>query len=117
MTMTFPFSKKDKSPFKTTTQLPKTAQDTIPFIEAYDNGLFLVDENKYTLIFAFENIDYSLIRDSEQEEVYKKYVSLLNSLPSDIEYQEFIMNTEIDVSMLEKVLIPPAYNPNIDRVL
>ena len=68
MTMTFPFSKKDKSPFKTTTQLPKTAQDTIPFIEAYDNGLFLVDENKYTLIFAFENIDYVLIRDKEQEE-------------------------------------------------
>ena len=110
-------SGKKKAPFRKKVEIPKTAQDTIPFIEAYDNGLFLVDDEKYTLIFAFENIDYSLIRDSEQEEVYKKYVSLLNSLPSDIEYQEFIMNTEIDVSMLEKVLIPPAYNPNIDRML
>ena len=110
------FSKK-KAPFRKTVELPKTAQDSIPFIEAYDNGLFLVAENKYTLIFAFENIDYALIRDSEQTEVYEKYIALLNSLPPDVEYQEFIMNTEIDVSMLEKALIPPAYNPNIDKVL
>ena len=118
--MTSIFSKlfgKKKAPFRKKVEIPKTAQDSIPFIEAYDNGLLLVDEDKYTLIFAFENIDYSLIRDSEQIEVYDKYVRLLNSLPPDVEYQEFIMNTEIDISMLEKALIPPAYNPNIDRVL
>ena len=107
MTMSFPFSKKDKSPFKKTTQLPKTAQDTIPFIEAYDNGLFLVDENKYTLIFAFENIDYVLIRDKEQTDSYNKYMKLLNSLPCDINYQEFMMNTEVDVNVLKKAVIPP----------
>ena len=118
--MTSIFSKlfgKKKAPFRKKVELPKTAQDSIPFIEAYDNGLLLVDEEKYTLIFTFENIDYALIRDSEQTEVYEKYIALLNSLPPDIEYQEFIMNTEIDVSMLEKALIPPAYNPNIDKVL
>ena len=118
--MTSIFSKlfgKKKAPFRKKVELPKTAQDSIPFIEAYDNGLLLVDEEKYTLIFAFENIDYAFIRDSEQTEVYEKYIALLNSLPPDIEYQEFIMNTEIDVSMLEKALIPPAYNPNIDKVL
>ena len=111
MTMILQFFKKlfgkNKSPFKTTTQLPKTAQDTIPFIEAYDNGLFLVDENKYTLIFAFENIDYVLIRDKEQTDSYNKYMKLLNSLPSDINYQEFMMNTEVDVDVLKKAVIPP----------
>ena len=119
MTMISLFSKLfgKKAPYRKTVQLPKTAQDSIPFIEAYDNGLFLVDEDKYTLIFAFENIDYSLIRDSEQVEVYQKYIRLLNSLPTDIEYQEFIMNTEIDISMLEKALIPPVLNDNIDKVL
>ena len=58
--MTSIFSKlfgKKKAPFRKKVELPKTAQDSIPFIEAYDNGLLLVDEEKYTLIFAFENID------------------------------------------------------------
>ena len=110
-------SGKKKAPFRKTVEVPKTAQDSIPFIEAYDNRLFLVAENKYTLIFTFENIDYALIRDSEQVEVYEKYVRLLNSLPPEVEYQEFIMNTEIDTEMLEKALIPLTNNNNIDRAL
>ena len=92
--------------FSKTMTIPKTAQDTIPFVEAYDNGLFLVDEDTYTLIFAFENIDYSLLRDEEQYDCYEKYQKLLNALPTDISYQEFIMNSNLNLKKLEKVLSP-----------
>ncbi len=92
--------------FSRTMKLPKTAQDTIPFIEAYDNGLFLVKENTYTLIFAFENIDYSLLREAEQEEKYMQYKKLLNALPPDVSFQEFVMNSTSNSAKLEKVLIP-----------
>ena len=115
--MSFLFFKKKKSPYKKTTELPKTAQDTIPFIEAYDNGLFLVDENKYTIIFAFEDIDYILIRDSEQDDVYQKYIKLLNSLPTHVQYQEFIMNTEIDVEVLRKAIVPDEAKNRFGREL
>lgn len=88
-------------------KIPKTAQDTIPFIEAYDNGLFLVeDSGKYTIIFAYDNMDYSLMRDDEQKEIYGKYTKLMNALPSDIEYQEFIMNCKIDPEKLREILVP-----------
>ena len=92
--------------FSKTMQLPKTAQNTIPFIEAYDNGLFLVAENTYTLIFSFENLDYSLLRDDEKQDKYNQYQRLLNALPSDINYQEFIMNTTANSAKLERVLVP-----------
>ena len=115
--MSFLFFKKKKSPYKKRTELPKTAQDTIPFIEAYDNGLFLVDENKYTIIFAFEDIDYILIRDSEQDDVYQKYIKLLNSLPTHVQYQEFIMNTEIDVEVLRKAIVPDEAKNRFGREL
>lgn len=86
--------------------VPKTAQDTIPFMEAYDNGLFLIEENTYTLIFTYDNIDYSLMRDDEQQEIYARYTKLMNALPSDIKYQEFIMNSKIDPEKLREILIP-----------
>lgn len=92
--------------FGKTMSVPKTAQDTIPFIEAYDNGLFLVDEDTYTLIFAFDNVDYSLMRDQEQREIYEKYTKLMNALPTDVKYQEFIMNSKIDPEKLRSILIP-----------
>jgi len=92
--------------FEKKIKLPKTSQNSIPFIEAYDNGLFLVGEDKYTLIFSFENIDYALLRDVEKQDIYEKYSKLMNSLPSDINYQEFIMNSKINSEMLEQALIP-----------
>lgn len=90
--------------------LPKTAQATIPFIEAYENGLFLVAENTYSLIFSFENIDYTLIRDEEREKHYHNYMRLLNSLPTDVHYQELILNTEIDEETLRKNMLPKGDN-------
>ena len=87
-------------------RVPKTAQDTIPFIEAYESGLFLTGKDTYTLIFAYNNIDYFLFRDDEKEDIYEKYMRLLNALPSDIEYQEFTMNTEVDSDVLYRTLLP-----------
>ena len=89
-----------------TVDVPKTAQKTIPFQEAYENGLFLNYDGSYSLIFSFENIDYSLYRDEEKQEVYKKYTQLMNSIPTDIKLQEFIMNTDIDADILRETLMP-----------
>ena len=64
------FSKKQNNIFgNIKAKVPKTTQDTIPFIEAYENGLFLTGENTYTLIFAYNNIDYFLFRDDEKEDI------------------------------------------------
>lgn len=100
--------KKESNPlnfsFEKKVNIPKTAQDTIPFIEAYDNGIFLVDENKYTLLFTFENLDYSLLREEEQQELIHDYEKLMNGLPTDVSYQEFIMNRSINEEKLRAAL-------------
>ena len=85
--------------------IPKTAQKTIPFQEAYENGLFLNYDGSYSLIFSFENIDYSLFRDEEKQEIYKKYTHLLNSISPDVNVQEFIMNTDINTATLRNTLL------------
>ena len=79
--------------------IPKTAQKTIPFQEAYENGLFLNYDGSYSLIFSFENIDYSLFRDEEKQEVYKKYTQLMNSIPTDIKLQEFTITERLWVML------------------
>lgn len=68
--MIFQKKKNNDSLFSGGMQIPKTAQDTIPFWECYENGLFLVGKERYTLIFAFENLDYSLLRETEQQDTY-----------------------------------------------
>lgn len=112
--MTMFFWKKNKINKKflgaKTVSIPNTAQKTIPFQEAYENGLFLNYDGSYSLIFSFENIDYSLYRDEEKQEIYKKYTQLINTIPTDIHFQEFLMNTDIDTGTLTETLLSASYD-------
>ena len=69
----------------------KTAQDTIPFDEIYENGLFRSEET-FTIIFQLENLDYKVMRENEKDSFYEKYMHFLNTLPQDVQYQELVMN-------------------------
>lgn len=86
--------------------IPETAQQTIPFIEMYESGVMLVDQNKYTIIFGFENIDYSMLREDDQELKMKLYRTIMNLIPPDIHYQEYIVNVSIDEEEFKKTLLP-----------
>lgn len=97
---------KKQSNGKKTAVIPKTAQQSIPFIECYENGIFLTAENTYTLIFEFDNINYIMIRDSERNAKYAGYIEFMNALPPDIHYQELIINEDVDVWTLTKNLVP-----------
>ena len=85
-----------------------TAQDTIPFDEIYDNGIFRIGDT-YSLIFYIPNIDYKVFKDNERNGIYKRYQKLLNCLPSEVKYQEFIVNTDIDINNYVDALVP-QYN-------
>ena len=88
------------------TKIPKSSQDTLAFMEAYENGIFKTAENTYSLMFEIENIDYRLLRDPEQNKIYRFYQQYLNSLPSEIEYQEILMNVPKNPNRLRKAMIP-----------
>ena len=97
--------KKTESNYSKSKVNPKTAQDTIPFDEVYENGLFRI-EDKFSILFIFENLDYKVMRDNEKDLFYQKYQHFLNTLPQNIQYQEFIMNYPTDRQMLTETMIP-----------
>lgn len=89
-------------------KVKKTAQDTIPFDEIYDNGIFRIGDT-YSLIFYIPNIDYKVFKENERDVIYKRYQKLLNCLPSEVKYQELIINTDIDINNYVEALVP-QYN-------
>jgi len=93
------------------TKIPKSSQDTLAFIEAYENGIFKTAENTYSLMFEMENIDYRLLRDPEQNNIYRLYQQYLNALPSEVCYQEFLMNIPKNSERLRKAMIPENFSP------
>lgn len=96
--------------------IPKTAQQTIPFQELYENGLIKVTEELYCIVCNFQNINYLLAREDEQESKYKKYGELLNSLDPSIKFQLFLLNKSVDEDILIDNLIPKPKNDGLENV-
>ncbi len=106
--------KKAKKGFSKKKSKAHTAQDTIPFDEIYENGLFRSGET-FSILFMYENIDYKVMRENEQDSFYQKYMHFLNTLPQDIQYQELILNYPTNREMLEKAMIPTQENQMCSR--
>lgn len=106
--------KKAKKGFSKKKSKAHTAQDTIPFDEIYENGLFRSGET-FSILFMYENIDYKVMRENEQVSFYQKYMHFLNTLPQDIQYQELILNYPTNREMLEKAMIPTQENQMCSR--
>ena len=43
-----------------TINAPKTIQQTIPIQKVFEDGIFLVGKNKYSLTYKFTDINYSV---------------------------------------------------------
>ncbi len=82
----------------------KSAQDSIPFIEWYENKIFRITENVYSLICSFENTGYFSKTDSEKERKYRVYKELLCELPFNIHYEEIVYNCPADASVYLKAV-------------
>ena len=73
----------------------KNAQDAVPFIEWYENKIFKITENTYSLICSFDNAGYLSKPDNEKERKYNKYRELFCDIPTNIHYEEIVYNCPV----------------------
>lgn len=74
-----PFSKKKTKGNNRIRKIPKTAQDSVPYIEVYDNGVFQVEPGVFTKSFHFKDISFKTKSEEEQNRIYDRYMKFLNS--------------------------------------
>lgn len=90
--------------------LKNTAQKTIPFVEQYENSMFLVENKKgkeiYSLCFSFDNTNYSVLTEEKKLKINLPYQAIFNSLSPDVCYQEIYLNKPIESDRLHNLLAP-----------
>lgn len=60
-------------------KIPRTAQESVPYIEAYDNGVLQVEPGVFTKSFKFGDISFKTKSQEEQDRIYENYMKFLNS--------------------------------------
>lgn len=77
-------------------KIPKTVQDTIPYIAVYKNGIIETEEGVFSKTYKLEDVNFKLASQEEQERIFLAYGDLLNSFNSDVKIQITINNRNID---------------------
>lgn len=62
--------------------IPKSVQQVIPIKKIWQDGIFLVGKNKYSLTYKFTDINYAVASKEDKESMFLDYSELLNSFDS-----------------------------------
>ena len=83
----------------------KTVQDTLPYIEAYENGMFMIEDCKFSMTMYIDDISFKTKADDEQEEIFESYLKFLNTLqPEEDLYFTFVNYKERNENIIESII-------------
>ena len=75
---------------------PFTAQDTIPYKEIYKDGICRTDDNYYSKMVQFYDINYQLAQNDDKAAIFENYCEFLNSFDSSVEVQITFLNQQVN---------------------
>lgn len=84
--------KKTSTPKK---QTPNTAQKTIPYIAAFDNGIIETNPKCYTKCYRLDDVNFKIASQADQDYIFLKYGDMLNMFGSEVKAEITIYNKNI----------------------
>lgn len=102
-------SKKAKQSKREPLKIPKSAQDTIPYMQVYkDYGIIEIRRGVFTKSYRLRDINYSVAKLVEQEQMLLQYGEFLNSFDPTVNFQITVNNRNINQENFENdILIQP----------
>ncbi|MEG2813142.1 MAG: PrgI family protein, partial [Oscillospiraceae bacterium] len=100
---------------KVVTSIPKSTQDTIPFLADYEEGLFEVAPNKFSKTFKMNDINYSVAKEEEQVSIFLKWGEFLNHFSEDMNVSVSIDNRIVSPHEQEFKVFYPLKDDSYDK--
>ncbi|MDR1101633.1 MAG: ATP-binding protein [Clostridiales bacterium] len=92
----------------------KTTQQTIPYEQLYSDGLVRLEDGYFSRTMQFQDINYQIARQDDQENIFLKYGEFLNYFDPSVNLQITINNTSVDKDKFENdVLIKYKHDGDV----
>lgn len=104
-------SKKKKKNIK----VPKTAQDTIPYTRAYENGIFEIEPGYFSKSYFLEDINFKIASQEDQNQIFFAFGDFLNSFDSNVSFQITLFNRDIDKEAFKKQILLKLRGDQLDE--
>lgn len=89
---------------------PHTAQETIPYLQMFPDGICCVTEKRYSKSIAFEDINYQLAQADEKTAIFENWCDFLNYFDSSVSVQLSFINQGTRRTDAEQIIDIPARN-------
>lgn len=86
-------------------KIPESAQDTIPYLVPYPDGIFESDERYFTQTICFEDITYQLLDNEPKNLLFERWCKLINFFEPEVHFQFNYGNMEIDKEVYSRDFI------------
>lgn len=97
--------------------VPKTVQKTLPYKSVCDGYIFEVDDNRFSKTYRFEDVNYSISKQEEQEGIFLGYCSVLNSFDTNADIQITVHNNRVNKAYFNKMVLLKRKGDNFDHYI
>jgi len=97
------------------TIIPRSTQQTIPFIADYAEGLFETAPNKYNKMYSIKDINYKTSKVEEQENIFVRLGEFYNYFAEDVRVQMVIDNRFVSKEEQEAKILYSLTGDDYDK--
>ena len=95
---------------------PRTAQQTIPYLQMYPDGICRVTEKKYSKSLVFEDINYQLAQADDKTAIFENWCDFLNYFDASVSVQLSFINQGTRREQAEKAINIPAQDDAFNSI-
>ena len=101
---------------KKNSDVPRTAQQSIPYQEMFRDGICRVSDKLYTKCIMFGDINYQLAQNEDKTAAFEYWCDFYNYFDPSITVQISCMNQYVNVSEMEGSIELPMKNDGFDEI-
>ncbi len=96
--------------------IPRTAQQSIPFERMFRDGICRVEGDYYSKTIEFNDINYQLARQDDKTEIFEEWCAFLNFFDSSVSFELSFMNMATDAEDFRESIAIPHKDDGFDDI-
>ena len=97
-------------------KVPRTAQQSIPYLRMMQDGICQVTKNFFSKTIQFYDINYQLALNEDKTTIFENYCDFLNYFDSSISVQLSFINQQVDAAEIEQSIEIPDRNDAFNTI-
>lgn len=97
--------------------VPKTVQKTLPYQMIVYDCIFRIDDSHFSKTYRFDDINYSIAKQEEQEAIFLGYCAVLNSLDTGADMQITVYNNRVNKAKFNDMVLLKRKGDGFDRYI